>query len=123
MLSQAGDLFDWTLVKKAVAYTLNGVREDGAFPDRVQSDGLSVFSAGQHWVDHADDNVPFGVLLVATYVQHTNDSAFFCQYEPKVGAPWFEMTLHFRRALTPVWRSSENASHACTRCLSPPFAS
>jgi hypothetical protein len=62
--------------------TIGGVRADGAFPDRVQTNGLAVYSPGDGWVDHADDNGPFGALLVSAYASLNNDAAYFCSVEP-----------------------------------------
>ena len=39
-------------------------------------------SPGDNWVDHADDNGPFGCMLVAEYVRLTQDFQYFCDVEP-----------------------------------------
>ena len=54
-------------VRRAVAYTLNGQRADGCFPDRVNTDGTAVYAPGPvtaPFADHAIDNMPFATLLV-----------------------------------------------------------
>ncbi len=43
-----------------------------------------MYSPGDGWVDHADDNVPFGALLLTTYTSLTNDTQYFCEAEPLV---------------------------------------
>ena len=52
--------------------------------DRVQTNGEAVYSPGYNWVDHADDNVPFGALLVSTYVGLTGNFSYFCAVEPTI---------------------------------------
>lgn len=68
-----------------VAYTLDRVTSDGMVPDRVQSNGVSMFAPGGPgaWpIMLAWDNMPFAGLLLAAYAREWNDTTFFCTYEP-----------------------------------------
>lgn len=59
-------------------------------PDRVQIDGMSVMAPGgmephnapNPMHDHAWDNGPFAVLLLASTVTAWPDHTFFCDLEP-----------------------------------------
>ncbi|MBZ0286154.1 MAG: hypothetical protein K8I30_00965, partial [Anaerolineae bacterium] len=83
MVENAGDLLDPQAVRAAVAYLLRGQRADGCIPDRVQADGLAVYSAGP--VERPlgappTDNSQFMVNLVYDYSAQTGDHAFACQH-------------------------------------------
>jgi len=80
MVENAFDLLPRENIRKAILYLLNSRREDGCIPDRVQADGLAVYSAGpvNHPLgDPPTDNSQFMVKLVADYVAHTGDLDFF----------------------------------------------
>ena len=80
MVGNAFELMPQDHIKKAILYLLNGQREDGCIPDRVQEDGLAVYSAGpvnNPLGDPPTDNSQFFVLLVSTYVNKTGDMTFF----------------------------------------------
>ncbi len=79
MVANAWDLFPVDDVKACITILLNGQRADGCVPDRVQADGLAVYSAGP--VEHPlgappTDNSQFMVKLVHTYVTRTGDVDF-----------------------------------------------
>jgi hypothetical protein len=87
MVENAIDLLPVKNVKAAIEYLLNGQREDGCIPDRVQADGLAVYSAGpvgNPLGDPPADNTQFMVKLVADYVEHTKDYEFFAQHSKKL---------------------------------------
>ena len=46
MVENAGDLMPREDVEACLRYLLNGIRADGAAPDRVQPDGLAVYVGG-----------------------------------------------------------------------------
>jgi len=76
MVENAWELLDPREVRAAIGYLLRGQRADGCIPDRVQVDGLAVYSAGPAEAPLGEpptDNTQFMVALVATYVQHTGD--------------------------------------------------
>jgi len=80
MVENAFALIPTDQIKAAIRYLLNGQRKDGCIPDRVQVDGLAVYSAGP--VDHPlgdppTDNSQFMVKLVADYVNGSGDVDFF----------------------------------------------
>jgi len=87
MVENAFDLIPKSQMKAAISYLLNGQRKDGCIPDRVQVDGLAVYSAGP--VDHPlgdppTDNSQFMVKLVADYVQGSGDMDFFRRYSQQL---------------------------------------
>ncbi|MFH1744349.1 MAG: hypothetical protein ABIH23_35550 [bacterium] len=85
MVEYAGDLMDAMLVHQAIRYLLRGQREDGCMPDRVRADGVPIYSPGgdaNPINDHAKDNGPFMVKLVAMDVERRDDLAFFREVEP-----------------------------------------
>lgn len=88
---------DEASVKRSVRYTFAGQRPDGCMPDRVQADGLSVMNPGSIASGHAWDNMPFGVLLLASTVRAWPDKRLFCELEPQA-----------RKALDFVNRSSNH---------------
>lgn len=67
-----------------VAYTFDRITADGMVPDRVQSNGVSMFAPGGPgaWpITLAWDNMPYSGLLLAAYARAWNDTEFFCAYE------------------------------------------
>ena len=89
-VSGASALMNATSVKESVRYTFAGIRSDGCMPDRVQIDGMSVMAPGPMLPgnkpnpvhDHAWDNGPFAVLLLASTVTAWPDKKLFCDLEP-----------------------------------------
>jgi hypothetical protein len=80
MVENAFDLIPREDTQAAIRYLLAGQRADGCIPDRVQADGLAVYSAGPvgHPLgDPPTDNSQFMVKLVADYTNHTGDLDFF----------------------------------------------
>lgn len=87
MVGYAGDLMDQQEIKASIRYLLNGQREDGCMPDRVNSAGEAIYSPGapgKPLADHALDNGPFMAMLVCSYVNQFNDHLFFKEVEPKL---------------------------------------
>ena len=85
MVEYAGDLMDPAEIRESILYLLNGQREDGCIPDRVNVAGLPVYSPGppgKPIADHALDNGPFMAMLVCTYVHQYGDEALFKEVEP-----------------------------------------
>ena len=83
MVENAGDLLDPAEIRAAILYLLRGQRADGCIPDRVQGDGLVVYSAGpadRPLGDVPTDNAQFMVNLVYDYARLTGDRAFACQH-------------------------------------------
>jgi hypothetical protein len=83
MVENAGDLIDPAEIRAAIVYLLNGQRDDGCIPDRVQADGLAVYSAGpvgKPLGEPPTDNSQFMVNLVYDYAQETGDKDFACQH-------------------------------------------
>lgn len=79
MVANAWDLFPVEDIRACITILLGGQREDGCVPDRVQADGLAVYSAGS--VERPlgappTDNSQFMVNLVYTYVTRTGDVPF-----------------------------------------------
>jgi hypothetical protein len=82
MVENVFDLIPTDQILAAIKYLLNGQREDGCIPDRVQADGYSIYSAGpvnQPLGDPPADNSQFMVKLVFDYVNNTGDLDFFKQ--------------------------------------------
>ena len=80
MVEYASDLMDSNQIKKSIYYLLNGQREDGCMPDRVNIDGKAVYSPGSDntpMADHALDNGPFMALLACSYVKQFSDESLF----------------------------------------------
>lgn len=80
MVENAFDLIPPENIRRCILYLLAGQRQDGCIPDRVQADGLAVYSAGsvdQPLGDPPTDNSQFMVKLVADYVKGTADKDFF----------------------------------------------
>ena len=87
MVEYAGDLMDPAGIKESIQYLLDGQREDGCIPDRVNAEGLAIYSPGpphRPMADHAKDNGPFMALLVTSYIRQTGDEEFFCKVESAV---------------------------------------
>ena len=87
MVEYAGDLMDPKEIKASINYLLNGQRDDGCIPDRVNVAGEPVYSPGPQnkpMADHAMDNGPFMAMLVCSYVNQYNDHEFFKEVEPKL---------------------------------------
>jgi hypothetical protein len=87
MVEYAGDLMDPKEIKASIYYLINGQREDGCIPDRVNAAGLPVYSPGppnKPMADHALDNGPFMAMMVCSYVNQYNDKELFKELEPKL---------------------------------------
>ncbi|MEQ9286122.1 MAG: hypothetical protein RIG77_04390 [Cyclobacteriaceae bacterium] len=87
MVEYAGDLMDPKEIKASIYYLLNGQREDGCIPDRVNAAGQPVYSPGapsKPMADHALDNGPFMAMMVCSYVNQFEDGALFRETEPKL---------------------------------------
>ncbi len=87
MVEYAGDLMDPEEIKASIYYLINGQREDGCIPDRVNAAGLPVYSPGppnKPMADHALDNGPFMAMMVCSYVNQYNDKELFKELEPKL---------------------------------------
>ncbi|MDA0195219.1 MAG: hypothetical protein O2951_09270 [Bacteroidetes bacterium] len=87
MVEYAGDLMDPKEIKASIYYLLNGQREDGCIPDRVNIEGKAVYSPGPDrspLADHALDNGPFIALLVCSYVNQFKDEALFHDVERRL---------------------------------------
>jgi hypothetical protein len=87
MVEYAGDLMDPEEIKASINYLINGQREDGCIPDRVNIAGKAIYSPGgpnKPMADHAVDNAPFMAMLVCSYVNQFNDEELFKELEPKL---------------------------------------
>ena len=87
MMEYAGDLLDPAEMKASIYYLINGQRGDGCIPDRVNKEGIPVYSPGppkKPMADHALDNGPFMAMLVCSYVNQTGEGALFKELEPKL---------------------------------------
>jgi hypothetical protein len=87
MVEYAGDLMDPEEIKASIYYLLNGQRQDGCIPDRVNVDGKAVYSPGPDQnplADHALDNGSFMALLLCSYVNQFKDEELFSEVERKV---------------------------------------
>jgi hypothetical protein len=87
MVEYAGDLMDPEEIKASINYLINGQREDGCIPDRVNIAGKAIYSPGgpnKPMADHAVDNAPFMAMLVCSYVNQFNDEQLFKELEPKL---------------------------------------
>jgi hypothetical protein len=88
MVEYAGDLLDPDEIKASIFYLLNGQRDDGCIPDRVNLAGQPVYSPGppgKPMADHALDNGPFMAMLVSSYVNQYQDEALYREVEPLLG--------------------------------------
>jgi len=87
MVEYAGDLMDPNEIKASIYYLLNGQREDGCIPDRVNAAGQPVYSPGppgKPIADNALDNGSFMAMLVCSYVNQYQDEALFREVEPQL---------------------------------------
>ena len=87
MVEYAGDLMDPNEIKASIYYLLNGQREDGCIPDRVNVAGQPVYSPGppgKPMADNALDNGPFMAMLVCSYVNQYQDDELFQEVELKL---------------------------------------
>lgn len=87
MVEYAGDLMDPKEIKASIYYLLNGQREDGCMPDRVNIKGEPVYSPGapgKPLADNALDNGPFMAMMVCSYVNQYQDEALFREVESKL---------------------------------------
>jgi hypothetical protein len=87
MVEYAGDLMDPQEIKASIYYLINGQREDGCIPDRVNAAGKAIYSPGgpnKPMADHALDNGPFMAMMVCSYVNRYNDEELFKEIEPKL---------------------------------------
>ncbi len=87
MVEYAGDLMDPAEIKASIFYLLNGQREDGCIPDRVNVAGRPVYSPGppgKPMADNALDNGPFMAMLVCSFVNQYKDEALFREVEPQL---------------------------------------
>ncbi len=81
----AGKLIKHEDAKSFLEYQLAGQRADGCMPDRVNSEGLAIYSPGSKdspLADHAMDNGAFIASSVYHYVKNSNDLDFFKKHEP-----------------------------------------
>lgn len=119
MVENSFELLNPQQVKAAITYLLQGQRQDGCIPDRVEPDGKAVYSPGptdNPMSDHATDNAQFLAKLVYEYVRKTDDRDFFKDAESKV-----RKGLHFL-ARTPdglVWNDPKNPQcpYGFTDCI------
>jgi hypothetical protein len=87
MVEYAGDLMKQENIKASIYYLINGQRVDGCIPDRVNAEGIAIYSPGppgKPLADHAVDNGPFMAMLVCSYVNQFNDEELFKELEPKL---------------------------------------
>lgn len=87
MVEYAGDLMDREEIKASIHYLLNGQREDGCIPDRVNKVGQPIYSPGapgKPMADHALDNGPFMAMMVCSYVNQYGDKDLFKEVESKL---------------------------------------
>lgn len=87
MVEYAGDLMDPSEIKGSIYYLLDGQREDGCMPDRVNAAGQPIYSPGapgNPLADHALDNGAFMAMMVCSYVNQHNDGDLFREVEPKL---------------------------------------
>jgi hypothetical protein len=88
MVENAGDLMPGGDVEACVRYLINGIRGDGAAPDRVQADGRAVYVAGPAGRPLGQpnlDNAPFLVIAVDAYLRRIGPerrAALFKEWAP-----------------------------------------
>lgn len=83
----AGEFIDDANLKASIQYVVDGQRDDGCIPDRVNADGKAIYSPGgdeKPLADHALDNAPFLALLASEYYRRTGDKGYFREIEPKL---------------------------------------
>ena len=61
MVEYAGDLMDPNEIKASIYYLLNGQREDGCIPDRVNAAGQPIYSPGPPGKPMADNALENGI--------------------------------------------------------------
>ena len=74
MVENAGDLMQPAQVEACLSYLINGVRADGATPDRVPPDGVAVYVGGppDHPLGEPNlDNAPFLVIAVDEHLKRS----------------------------------------------------
>ena len=87
MVEYAGDLLDSAEIKASIKFLVDGQREDGCMPDRVNADGVAIYSPGEPGkplADHAVDNGPFMAMLLCSYVNQFGDKDLFLELEPNI---------------------------------------
>ena len=87
MVEYAADLMDPKEIKASIHYILNGQREDGCIPDRINVDGKAIYSPGADHsplADHALDNGPFMAMLVSSFVKQFEDETLFRAVEGRL---------------------------------------
>ncbi|MFY0626752.1 MAG: hypothetical protein JXR07_10665 [Reichenbachiella sp.] len=87
MIEYAGNLFKQDEIKATMNYLLDGQREDGCIPDRVNIKGKPIYSPGgenRPMADHALDNGPFMALMVCSYLDQYDDKEYFASVESKI---------------------------------------
>ena len=89
MAEYCGDLLGADAVENCIRFVLRGQREDGWFPDRVESSGEAVYAAGEKGkpVGEANlDNTPFLIFSVNTWcrelVSQEKATASFQEWAP-----------------------------------------
>ena len=83
----AGEFIDDANLKASIQFVLDGQREDGCIPDRVNANGKPIYSPGgdkKPLADHALDNAPFLTLLACAHYRRTGDKDYFLEIEPKL---------------------------------------
>lgn len=90
MVENAGDLMDAAEVEAALRTLLKGLRQDGATPDRVQPDGVAVYTGGPPDRPLGEpnlDNGPFLVLAIDAHLRRQpieKARAFFHEWAPSL---------------------------------------
>lgn len=80
----AGDLMTADETKGYLEFILEGQRKDGCIPDRVNADGVPIYSPGSETnqlADHALENASFLATAFCRYVLRNNDYTFFKKHE------------------------------------------
>lgn len=75
MVENAGDLIPVENVEACIQALVDGIRADGAAPDRVRPDGVAVYTAGGegHPIGEPNiDNAPFLAIAVDNHLQRVN---------------------------------------------------
>lgn len=70
MVENAGDLIPERDVEAALRFLLDGIRADGAAPDRVRPDGVAVYSAGPEGHPVGAPNIDNAQFLVIAMDEH-----------------------------------------------------
>jgi len=96
MVEYAGDLLDQEEIKRSIYYLINGQREDGCIPDRVNIAGKAIYSPGgekKPMADHALDNGPFMAMLACSYVNQYEDVELFRELEQKLSKGLMQISV------------------------------